>query len=257
MQLQEKIQVQVPSAIKDVLIGGFEPVSMLERPGLISAIVFMAGCNFNCPFCHNPELVFNVGKELTPYPLEEILKQLEIKRDWIDSVIFTGGEPMVHKDLPLLMSYIKERGFQVGVHTNGANPMMLKRLIDDGILSYIAMDIKNHPSKYQQTISVSEDKLLKLDFANIQKSIDLIKTAGSHIDTIFRTTVVPGLIEKEDIPPIGELIQGAKKVSLQQFRPRQCLNKDYEKIKPYTKEELNQMADILEKYVEEVERDFI
>ncbi|MBU2025376.1 MAG: anaerobic ribonucleoside-triphosphate reductase activating protein [Patescibacteria group bacterium] len=235
---------------ESVKIAGVEPASMLERPGFISSIVFLQGCNFRCPFCHNPELISSKEK-ITPFPYKEFLNILNNKKHWVDSVIFTGGEPSLYPELPALIAKIKEMGFETGIHTNGTNPAMLKSLLKNNLIDYVALDVKNTPAKYLKTIG---RKTQNLD--PIFKSIELTLKAPQNVDTIFRTTIVPGLIEPGDIRKIGQLIKGAKKASLQQFRPIKCFNQEYEKITPYDSQTLNKMADILKNYVKEVEREF-
>ena len=236
---------------QDVFIGGFKPASMLERPGLISGVLFTVGCNLRCPFCHNPELVTD-SKEVPPYPVQEILDTLFEKKNWIDSVVFTGGEPTLHKGLYGLMRLIKNEGFQVGLHTNGTNPTTLEKLLADGLLSYVAMDIKASKEKYPLATGRKN-----LSFAPIAKSIKLIQSVPRGVATIFRTTVVPGIVEAADIRKIGKMIEGANEASLQQFRTMKCINRVFEKRKPYDVDQLHEMADELEKYVTRVEREFI
>ncbi len=236
---------------KNIKIGGIEPASMLERPGFISAIVFLLGCNFRCPFCHNPELV-TTTEEITLYPTEEVLKMLKAKKGWVDSVIFTGGEPTLHPGLPLLIKEVRKMGFQAGLHTNGTNPAMLKDLLAEDLLSYVAMDVKNRPAKYGETVGIKD-----FDVEPVKENVRLMLNAKPEVDTIFRTTAVPDLVTEEDIEEIGKWIKGGKKAALQQFRTLKCIDKEYEKKTPYSKETLNRMADTLEKYVDQVEREFI
>ena len=235
----------------EVYIGGFKPASMLERPGLISGVLFTVGCNLRCPFCHNPELVVD-SKGIPPYPVNEILKALAEKKGWVDSVIFTGGEPTMQKGLRDMMRYIKEEGFQVGIHTNGANPKALGKLLDEGLLSHVAMDVKASKEKYSTAVGIPGFKI-----GPILESIKLIKAACKKVDTIFRTTAVPGLVEPADMAKIGKMVQGAPLVSIQQFRTLKCVNPEYEQKEPHSTEVLHKMADELEQYVGRVNREFI
>ena len=238
--------------LENIKIAGLEPSSMLEREGYISAIVFLMGCNFKCPFCHNPELIKDEKGEIVFYPISELLKDLYKKKGWVDNVILTGGEPTLYSNLDEFIKEIKKMGFDVGIHTNGTNPDLLKKLIDEKLLSYIAMDIKSSEEKYAETVG-----LKKININKIKRSIELIKKAKDNSDIVFRTTVVPGLVDMEDIKGIGELLKGAKVASLQQFRPMKCLDKKYEKLEPYNVQHLHKMADMLENYVEEVKREYI
>ncbi|MBD3238536.1 MAG: anaerobic ribonucleoside-triphosphate reductase activating protein [Candidatus Moranbacteria bacterium] len=233
-------------------IGGLEPASMLERKGNISSIIFVLGCNYRCGFCHNPELVFNTKGEIQPYPHQEVLKILKSKKNWIDSVIFTGGEPTIYQGLPNFMHKVKNLDLSIGLHTNGTNPKMIEEILEQNLLDYLAMDVKNHLAKYTQTVGLE-----KINLDSIKQSIQLVLQTQDQIQTVFRTTVVPNLIQKKDLPKIGRLIKGAKKACLQQFRPLRCLDKKFEKIQPYDKLVLDQMADILEQYVETVDRDYL
>ena len=236
---------------ESIKVGGLEPASMLEQPGLISAVVFLMGCNFRCPFCHNPELLSG-SKKVALYPIPELLADIFKKKGWVDSVVFTGGEPTLYRELPDLMKKIKAEGFEIGIHTNGTNPAMLKKLLKENVLSYLAMDIKNSEEKYVRTAGKK-----KIDFDSIKKSIKEVKNANPEVNTVFRITIVPGLVDTEDIEKIGKLIKGARKISIQQFRSLKCVDKKYEEIKPYEVEALHEMADIMEEYVEEVDREFI
>lgn len=231
---------------------GLEKFSLVEWPGKICAIIFTAGCNFRCPFCHNPELV--TGLANTPaYPWEEIEKFLDKKIGWIDAVEITGGEPTLQPDLPKVCKILKNKGFMVSVATNGTNPEMLEKLIPEKLVDRVQMDIKNSLDKYGIATGDAIDKE-PLNEA-IKKSVEILK--NSPIEYGFRTTIVPDLIKIEDMEGLGELIKGAKKISLQQFRPLRTLDKSYQSKVPYCKEEIIAMGKKLEKYVEEVNLEFI
>lgn len=226
------------------IIKGFTKVSMLDYPGKISAVIFTGGCNFRCGFCHNPELVNN-DPRLTPFDEDYVLEYLEEKRRWIDGVCITGGEPTLEKDMPLLLRKIKDLGLLVKFDTNGTNPEMLKVLIDGKLVDYVAMDIKNSKEKYEKTCEV------KINMDNIQKSIDLIMS--SSVDYEFRTTIVPGVVDKEDVEKISEWISKAKKYAIQQFVPIKTLNPKYANIEHYHTPILNAMGEIAKKKIKEVE----
>ncbi|MFH1182764.1 MAG: anaerobic ribonucleoside-triphosphate reductase activating protein [Candidatus Moraniibacteriota bacterium] len=268
---------------------GLEKFSLVEWPGKMTAIIFTGGCNFRCPFCHNPELVTDLDK--TPiYPWEEIDKFLDKKKGWIDAIMITGGEPTIHPDLLKILKIIKDKGYLTGIATNGSNPEMIKELIDEALVNKICMDIKssieNYPIACGQPIMLSSwplsrdpEKDFKILSGSsgrrsptstlpendkksgghlielIKNSIEIIKNSG--IEYEFKLTVVPDIVTKEDIPKIGEMIKGAKKIVLQQFRPLKTLDKSYQSKVPHCRDEIIEMAKELEKYVEEVNLDFI
>jgi pyruvate formate lyase activating enzyme len=227
---------------------GLEKFSLVEWPGKITAIIFTGGCNFRCPFCHNPEIVTELEK--TPeYPWEEIEKFLDQKVGWVDAIMITGGEPTIQPDLPAILKLIKEKGFLTGIATNGSNPEMLKNIIEKKLVDRVCMDVKSSLEKYPEACGS------KANVEKIKESIELIK--NSPIEYEFKLTLVPGLVNKEDISKIGELVKGAKKITLQQFRPLKSLDKSYESKVPYGKDDILQMAKVLEEYVDEVNLDFI
>lgn len=230
---------------------GLEKFSLVEWPGKICAIIFTGGCNFRCPFCHNPELVTELA-ETPAYPWEEIEKFLDKKVGWVDGIEITGGEPTLQPDLPKVAEIIKGKGFLLSVATNGTNPEMLEELLSKKLIDRIQMDIKNSLEKYPISTDVKDFDPIA---SKIKKSIEILK--NSDIEYGFRTTIVPDLIKKEDIKGIGELIKGAKKISLQQFRPLRTLDKSYQNKVPYPKEEIIEMGNLLKEYVEEVNLEFI
>lgn len=215
----------------------------------MAAIIFTGGCNFRCPFCHNPELI--TGLDETPvYPWKEIDKFLDKKKGWIDAIMITGGEPTINPDLPQVLKKIRDKGYLVGVATNGGNPEMLDKIVNEKLVDRICLDIKSSPSKYH--LATGNDNY---DIAPLKKSVDSI--INGEIPYELRMTLVPGITVKEDISEIGEFVKGAKKIVLQQFRPIKTLDKNYQKRVPYCKDEIIEMAKELEKYVEEVNLDFI
>jgi len=230
-------------------VKGLEKLSLVEWSGKMTAIIFTGGCNFACPFCHNPELIKNLSK-IPSFPWEEIEKFLKKKKGWIDTIMITGGEPTLQPDLPKACKIIKKHGYLVGIATNGTNPDMIEKLSKEKLVDRICMDVKNSEEKYEKTVGNMEVNMEK-----IKKSIENIKRGGIFYE--FRTTVVPGLIEEKDIEKIGKLVKGAELFSIQQFRPIKTLDKKYEKITPYSKERLLKMGKILEKYVNKVNLDFV
>ncbi len=230
-------------------IGGLQKFSLLDYPENISAIVFTQGCNFRCSFCYNPMLVLPKRRKLKDHPYlseGDLFEFLNERKGKLGGIVITGGEPTIHKDLPELIKKIKDLGFKIKLDTNGTNPEMLKKLINKKLINYIAMDIKCTLDKYKKATK------FKGDFANIKKSVKMIM--NSKLPYEFRTTVVPSLVEKEDIKKMGETIKGASVWYLQQFKPdTDLINKDFQKIKPYEEEELVEMAKIARKYVKKCE----
>ena len=226
---------------------GFQKTSLIEYPGKIVSVVFTAGCNFKCPFCQNPELVLNPDS-LPSVSSKEVVSHLISKKKWLDGLSITGGEPTIHQALSDFIGKVKEEGFLVGLETNGTNPQMLKDLIADKLIDYVALDIKAPLvwEKYKKTSGINDEDL----FRKVKESVEVLLELKLDIDYELRTTVVPGLIEEEDILAIARQIKGAKRYVLQQFLPRTTLDKQYERIKPYSKEVLEKMRKRAESYVE-------
>ena len=188
-------------------IGGFQKMTMLDFPERVACTVFTHGCNLRCPFCHNAMLVTS---EAELFDENEILSYINKRKGVLDGVCITGGEPLLQKDVFGFMKKIKDLGLLVKLDTNGAYPDLLKKAIEDGLVDYVAMDIKNSKEKYAQTVGVSN-----LDITPYEKSVEILKNSG--IDYEFRTTIVKELHDLSDIQKIGEWIKGAKKYFLQSF----------------------------------------
>jgi len=221
-------------------IGGWQKFSLIDYPDKISCIVFTQGCNFRCSYCHNPELVDpkKFGQTLDENIFFDFLKGRIGK---LDAVVITGGEPTLHSDLPKFIKKIKEMGFLVKLDTNGTNPEMLKKLLDEKLLDYAAMDIKAPLEKYKKITGVT------IDVKKIKKSIDLVM--NSSVDYEFRTTLVKNLLSTEDIVQIGKEIKGAKKYYLQKFIPSKVLKEERLNEESYTDEELEELKKQLNKLV--------
>jgi pyruvate formate lyase activating enzyme len=218
-------------------IKGLQKQTVLDYPSKLACTVFTFGCNFRCGFCHNPELVVDDGRP--EMKQEDIIEFLKKRKDFLDGVCITGGEPTLNKELPNFISKIKELGFLVKLDTNGTNPKMLEELIDKKLVDYIAMDIKA-PLEFYDTVTN-----VKVNKADIQKSVDLIRKTK---DYEFRTTVVPGLFNEEHARLIGEWLKGSNKFYIQQFRGIKTLDKNFVGKKPFSKEELIKFCNILKPY---------
>lgn len=191
-----------------MLIAGLNKTTLLDYPGRVAATVFTGGCNFRCPFCHNAGLVLTPSSAET-YSEEDVFSFLSKRKNVLQGVCITGGEPTLQADLPEFIAKIKKLGYAVKLDTNGYKPEVLRDLLAAGLLDYVAMDIKNCLSKYEFTTGVESD------VEKIKASVELLKSSG--IDYEFRTTVVKEFHSREDLLQIGQWIKGCPKYYLQQF----------------------------------------
>lgn len=214
-----------------MLILGLTKTTLLDYPGKVAATVFTGGCNFRCPFCHNGHLVLNVANEQKIYT-EEVMEHLTKRRNVLEGVCITGGEPTIQSDLPEFIGMIKDLGYDIKLDTNGSNPKMLRELISDGLISYVAMDIKNSKEKYAFTTGCTET-----DLTRIEESIQILKEGTIPYE--FRTTVVRQLHEPEDIVKISNWIGDETGWYIQSYK-----DSDYviqSGFSAYSKEELESM----------------
>lgn len=191
-----------------MIVSGLQKLTLLDFPGKTACIIFTRDCNFRCPFCHNADLV--VG-DAPPMDNEEIFAYLDKRKKLLDGVVITGGEPLLQKDLADFIRRVKSYGYAVKLDTNGTYPDRLRALLDEELVDYIAMDIKNGEEEYLKTAGVSNEALL----FSVKESIALIMTSG--VDYEFRTTVVKGLHTKESLLSAFAMIKGAGKYYLQGF----------------------------------------
>ena len=227
-----------------MLIGGFQKFSLIDYPGKISAIVFTQGCNFRCPYCHNPELV-DPNRFGPLIPEEKIYSFLEKRKGMLDGVEITGGEPTLQPDLIQFIEKIKNMDYLIKLDTNGSNPGVIKELIESNRVDYIAMDIKAPLEKYKEVVKTEVDPL------KIKRSIDIIRK--SPIEHEFRTTIAKNLLTENDIISIARLIKGEKLYVLQKFVSSKSLDPSFtEKFWPYSNAELSEIKHKVEKYVERV-----
>jgi pyruvate formate lyase activating enzyme len=219
-------------------IGGLQRVSLNDYPGKICATVFTLGCNFRCPYCHNPELV-DPGRYGPVLLEEDVLSFLDKRRDKLEAVTVTGGEPTVQKDLEKFLGELKDMKYLVKVDTNGSNPDALSILIDRKLVDYIAMDIKGPLKKYGQMAAV------KVDVSRIRKSVQLITTSG--IEHEFRTTVVRSQLGLEDLMSMAKIIKQARLYVLQSFVAGKTMDSVFLSETSYTPEEFSTIRKVLEK----------
>lgn len=222
---------------------GLNKTTLLDYPGHVAATVFTGGCNFRCPFCHNGDLVLHPGTQ-PGVPEEEVFALLERRRGILEGVCITGGEPTLQPDLPEFIREIKGLGYLVKLDTNGYRPKILRRLLEEGLTDYVAMDIKASPEAYARAAGCHE-----LDFTRIQESISLLMGCG--IPCEFRTTVVQGLHTVEEFDAIGALLKGAGAYYLQAFRENEhVIQKGFQAFPAETMEEIREKV---KKYIDRVE----
>lgn len=215
---------------------GLQKISLIDYPNRIASVLFTPGCNLHCGFCHN----WRIATDPQPPFLQETkaLDMLEERKKYVDAVVVTGGEPCMHKELPTFLGKLKERGFSVKLDTNGFYPKILEECL--GNVDYVAMDIKASLEKYKQ--------LGAKDTADLIRSIEILKT--DKVPYEFRTTLVPEVVTIQDLTKIGELVQGASTLALQQFVPKDTLDKKFESIRPYAPETIDLFAKTLKPYVD-------
>ena len=219
-------------------IHGLQKMTLLDFPGRVACTVFLGGCDMRCPFCHNAELIDGSAEAIMDET--ELLAFLEKRKGLLDGVAFTGGEPTLRKDLPDLFRRIKAMGYPIKLDTNGLHPDRLKALLDEGLVDYVAMDIKNCPEKYAVTAGLET-----VDLDKIQQSIDLLKKWT--VDYEFRTTVVDELHEAEDFEKIGAWIAGARAYYLQAFTDRDTVV--FENLHAPSREKMEAYAYTFRKFV--------
>ncbi len=206
-----------------MVIGGFQKLSLVDYPGKVCSIVFTQGCNFRCPYCHNPELV--EVKKKGAVQAEEILEYLEEKSWLIDGVCITGGEPTLQGGLPCFIKKVKDIGLLVKLDTNGSNPIMVRELIAQRLVDYIAMDLKNPWARYGD-IARSKNRAA---IENCKKTFAVVQLSG--IDHEFRTTVFPQLHTEEDFFEMAGYLREGEKYFLQNIRYQKTLDADIDASK--------------------------
>lgn len=219
-------------------IHGLQKMTLLDYPGHVACTVFLGGCDFRCPFCHNFELID--GRQRPVMEDEEFFSFLEKRKGLLDGVAITGGEPLLHADIPLFITRIRDMGYKVKLDTNGYHPDLLKKIIDDNLVNYIAMDIKNSPSKYARASGLES-----IDMEKIDTCIHLIMNSGIPYE--FRTTVTGELHSCDDFEEIGKLIRGADAYYLQQFVDRDTVPD--RSLSAPTSESMREFLEIASKYV--------
>lgn len=220
--------------------GGLEKFTLIDYPGKTAAMVYTIGCNFRCPYCHNPELVDETVER--KFSEEEIISFLETRVGLLDGIVITGGEPTLHgDDLYNFIKRVKKLGFLVKLDSNGTNPEFLRKVIDEKLVDYIAMDVKSPIDTYHIVAGRPVNK------EGIRKSIEILKE--NKVDYEFRTTIIKCLTSPEDLKKIAKDIKGAKKYYLQKFIPTKILNPQFKRKTTYTDEEFLKLWNMASEYV--------
>ena len=225
--------------------GGLQKCSLIDYPGVVSCVIFTQGCNFRCPFCHNPSLVPSAAQETREHPSEkEVMAFLRGRKDLLSGVVLSGGEPTLHGDLMEFCRRIKEMGYFIKLDTNGSRPKMLAALMEKNLVDYVAMDIKTLPEHYGLYMKEGFDP------RSILESIGVIMSSGRPYE--FRTTCVKPMVDRHVVEGIGRLIENARLYVLQPFIPGEILRPDFfdvKKEKAYREDELHHFRAIAEKWV--------
>lgn len=190
-------------------INGMQKLTLLDYPGKVACLIFTQGCNFRCPFCHNSGLIDMNSSDCEKIEEEEVIKYLAKRRGLLDGVCISGGEPLLQKDIETFIKKVKNMGYKVKLDTNGSSPMKLKHLIDEGLVDYVAMDIKNDFLNYDKTAGMCTN------IDNIKKSIEIIE--NSNIEYEFRTTIVKQFHNMGQLEKIVEYIGPKAKYYIQNY----------------------------------------
>lgn len=220
-----------------IKISGLQKLTLLDFPEHTACTLFVPGCNFRCPYCHNSELL---SSDVEFYDESEVFAFLNKRRGVLEGVCVTGGEPTIYTDLDRLLEKIKELGYLVKLDTNGYLPDRLTPLFERGLVDYIAMDIKNSPERYAETIGV-----MNFDVAPVLRSVDIIMNSG--VDYEFRTTVVSELFDEQSIAAAARMIRGAKRYFLQAFVMRDTVPS--KRLTPPQSIVLSRYLDIVKQFV--------
>jgi pyruvate formate lyase activating enzyme len=224
-----------------ISIRGFLETSLLDWDGKISSVLFLQGCNFRCPFCHNGHLIPCEAKE--SIPMDGVLEFLEAKQGWIDGVVISGGEPTIHPELPEFIDRLRAIGMKIKLDTNGYEPEVLRNLIDANKLDYVAMDYKAPlDDRYREATGLPQ-----IDLARIRASLDLLRE--DKVDYELRTTLCPAFVDEEGIEKMAKAVEGFNKMVLQPFEPRNAFNKEVRAVKPFTEDTMLAMVGRIVPYV--------
>lgn len=225
-------------------LGGYQKLTLIDYPGVIATTVFTVGCSFRCGFCHNPELVIKSQFPALNKLEEEFFEHLAKRVGKLEGVCITGGEPTIQPDIVEFIRKIKEMGFLVKLDSNGTRPDVLRKVIKEKLVDFIAMDIKSSPENYDKAVG------LKADIDRIKLSVEMIMSSGLPYE--FRTTVVPGIHSEEDFVRIAKWIKGAKSYYLQEYREMRTLDPEMSEITKGKKLDLKKIKASMDPYIENV-----
>jgi pyruvate formate lyase activating enzyme len=215
-------------------IKGFIPSSLIDWPGKVCSVIFLAGCGFRCPACHNKSLVTNPDS-IPDYPLDEILQNLKERRNWIDGITVTGGEPTIRRNLPDFLALFRTLDLEIKLDTNGSNPDMLELLIAQGLIDAVHMDVKA-PLAEEAYSAVAG---VHVDIAAIKRSLAILKQ--SRLEITFRTTVIPGLVEEAQVASIKESLGAVRRYIIQAFRNQETLNPELSGLAHFDQGRIDEM----------------
>ena len=222
-------------------IGGLQKTSLLDYPEEVSAIIWTVGCNFNCPFCYNKDLV---NGNVTEISEDEVISFLDKRKKMLDGLVISGGEPFLQKDITSFCEKVKKLGYLIKIDTNGTFPEKLKELIDKKLVDYVAMDVKAPKKKYDALSGV------KTSISKVNKSIKIIQEKASNYE--FKTTFVPDLLTKEDIVEIAKWLKGSRLYYLQQFKNDiPVISSKLSNIVPYPSNYLKETLNEIKPYFDE------
>lgn len=225
-----------------MIIHGLQKMTLLDFPGQVACTVFLGGCEFRCPFCHNADLLDMSAPGIMDD--DELLEFLKKRKGLLDGVAFTGGEPLLRKDLPELLARVRDIGYKIKVDTNGDHPDLLKEIVQAGLADYIAMDVKNSPARYAETIGWET-----FDTAPVDESIQFLLSGQVRYE--FRTTVVKQFHDEASFEAIAQWIDGADRYELQGFVDRDTV--PFAGLEACSREEMEHFADIVRPHVKTVE----
>ena len=242
---QIRLQTEIQLVLSIMQIKGFIDTSFSDWDGKVSSVIFLPKCNFRCPFCYNKGLVLQ-PEAMPTVACEHIKKYLEENRKWIDGVVITGGEPTNHEDLPDLCSEFERIGFHVKLDTNGTNPAMIDKLIENKLVDYVALDLK---------APLTEEEYSKASGVNAMSVLDRLKESiqilfDGKVDYEFRTTVVPTLHRVDDVQKICQAIRGCRKYVLQTYKSGvETIDPTFQDLKPFSAAETKAFFEAARKIV--------